>query len=408
MRALRANQSVASMKCAVAHPPHIVVGITDSQSCLNLTGRLCALREAGFRVTLVAGPGDCFTETAAREGVESIALPMRRGIAPFADIVSFLRLWRLLLRIKPEVTEFSSPKAGLLGNAAAALAGVPSRVYLLRGLKLERSTGWKRALLLAAERAASSCAHVVLCNSPSLYGEAIRLRVAPDHKLQMHGQGSSNGVNVERFSPGSSNVRKSLGLSPDIPVLGFVGRLTKDKGVPELTEAFDAILSARPNAFLLLVGWFDAAEDALDNDLCVRILSHPRIHCTGFVNDTAPWYRAMDLMVLPTWREGFPNAVLEAAACGIPVITTLSTGSRDAVLPEVTGLLIPPGYPEAICEAVLILLQDSEKRRRMGEAARSWVVKHFTNERVLGFTTAFYRSMVEGAWKEKSSVEVEG
>jgi glycosyltransferase involved in cell wall biosynthesis len=120
---------------------------------------------------------------------------------------------------------------------------------------------------------------------------------------------------------------------------------------------------------------------------------------TGFVADTAPYYRAMDVMVLPTWREGFPNVVLEAASSGIPVVTTLCTGSRDAVVPEVTGLLIPPGYPEAISEAVLKLLRDPARRRRMGEAARAWVVEHFANERVLGLITAFYKSLLASAAK---------
>ena len=108
-----------------------------------------------------------------------------------------------------------------------------------------------------------------------------------------------------------------------------------------------------------------------------RILSHPGIICTGFVADTAPYYRAMDVLVLPTWREGFPNAVLEAAATGIPVVTTECTGARDAVVPEVTGLLIPPGYPEAIYEAVIKLLRDPERRQRMGRAARAWVLEHY-------------------------------
>jgi glycosyltransferase involved in cell wall biosynthesis len=167
--------------------------------------------------------------------------------------------------------------------------------------------------------------------------------------------------------------------------------------VPELIEAFDTVLKGDPNAHLLLVGWFDASEDALSDALRTRMERHPRIHCTGFVADTAPYYRAMDLMVLPTWREGFPNVVLEAAATGIPVVTTMSTGSRDSVVPEVTGLLIPPGYPEAISEAVLKLLRDSARRRRMGQAARAWVLEHFVNGRVLGLTTAFYKNMLEPA-----------
>ena len=375
--------------------PHIVVGITSPQTCLVLGGRLRTLREAGFRVTLVSSPGALLTHTAAQEGVESVAIPMRREIAPLADLVSLARLWWLLYRLKPEMTEFSTPKAGLLGSMAALLCGVPTRVYFLRGLKLETCTGVKRRILLAAERLASACSHVVLCNSDSLRNQALALRVAPEAKLRLLGSGSSNGVDVERFSPGPGILRARLGLPPDAPVVGFVGRLTRDKGLPELVEAFDAILAARPQAHLLLVGWFDASEDALDRGLRSRIKNHPHIHMTGFVADTAPYYRVMDVMVLPTWREGFPNVVLEAAASGIPVVTTLCTGSRDSVVPEVTGLLIPPGYPVAIFEAVLHLLRNPERRSRMGEAARAWVLENYVNGRVLGLTVRCYKSLLD-------------
>lgn len=375
--------------------PHIVVGITASQSCLILGGRLRTLREAGFRVTLVSGPGELLTRTAAEEGVESIAVPMRREMAPVSDLWSLMRLCWLLYRLKPEITEFSTPKAGLLGSVAAMLCGVPSRVYLLRGLKLETSTGVKRRILLAAERLASACSHAVLCNSESLRNIALALRVAPASKLHMLGSGSSNGVDVEHFSPGPGILRARLCLPSDAPVVGFVGRLTRDKGLPELVEAFDAIMAAKPLAHLLLVGWFDAAEDALDRDLRVRIKNHPRIHMTGYVADTAPYYRVMDVMVLPTWREGFPNVVLEAAASGIPVVTTLCTGSRDTVVPEVTGLLIPPGYPAAISEAVLQLLRNHARRCRMGMAARAWVLENYVKDYVLGLTVRCYKSLLE-------------
>jgi glycosyltransferase involved in cell wall biosynthesis len=388
---------------SVQHPavprdlPRLVVGITSPQTCLVLTGRLRALREAGFRITLVAGPGELLRQTAEGEGVESVALLMRREIAPFADLLSLFRLWRLLRRLKPQLTEFSTPKAGLLGCVAARMAGVPVRVYLLRGLKLETSSGLKRRILLATERIAAASAHLVLCNSESLRTEALAMGIAPAEKLQLLGSGSSNGVDVERFTPGPSDVRQRLGIPLKAQVVGFVGRFTRDKGLPELIEAFDGILKSAPDAHLLLVGWFDAAEDALDGELRARIERHPRIHRTDFVADTAPYYRAMDVMVLPTWREGFPNVVLEAASCGIPVVTTFSTGSRDAVLPEVTGLLIPPGYPEAISEAVLTLLSDPGRRLRMGRTARAWVIEHFVNEHVLGLTTALYKRLVEQA-----------
>ena len=372
-----------------------MVGITSPQTCLVLVGRLRALREAGFRVTLVSSPGELLTSTAESEGVAAVAIPMRREIAPFADLLSLLRLCRLLYRLKPEMTEFSTPKAGLLGSIAAMLCGVPARIYFLRGLKLETCTGFKRRILLAAEKLAAACSHSVLCNSDSLRNEAHTLGIAPENKLRLLGNGSSNGVDVQRFQPGPESLRASLGIPQEADVVGYVGRLTCDKGLPELVEAFDAILAARPNAHLLLVGWFDAAEDALSPELRLHILSHPRIHFTGYVADTALYYRAMDVMVLPTWREGFPNVVLEAASAGIPVVTTLSTGSRDAVVPEVTGLLIPPGYPVAIYEAVLQLLRNPERRSRMGVAARAWVLDHYVNEHVLGRTVRYYKRLLE-------------
>jgi glycosyltransferase involved in cell wall biosynthesis len=377
--------------------PLMVVGITHPQTCLVLSGRLRALKAAGFRVVLISSPGALLRRIAKEEGVHALAISMRRHIAPFSDLVSLIRLGRMIQRLQPDVTEFSTPKAGLLGNLAALWCRVPVRVYMLRGLRLETASGFRRWVLLSAERVASACAHHVVCNSRSLRDTAQDLGVAPAHKLQLMGSGSSNGVDIERFSPGSDEVRETVGIPRGTPVIGFVGRLTRDKGVPELIDAFDEVLRAVPSARLLLVGWFDHSDDAVSEALRQRILAHPGIVFTGYVKDTAPYYRAMDVMVLPTWREGFPNVVLEAAATGIPVVTTMSTGSRDAVLPEVTGLLVPPGYPQAITESLLRLIGRPEDRLRMGCAARAWVMERFVNERVLGLTIGFYRKLVENA-----------
>ena len=365
------------------------------------------LREAGFRVSLLSAPGELLERTARSERVNAYAIPMERGISPMADAVAFLRTWRLLRHLMPDIVEFSTPKAGLLGTVAASLCRIPARIYMLRGLKLETSRGLKRYLLLWAERIASYCAHTVVCNSRSLRERALALGIAPASKLIVLGEGSSNGVDLGRFAPGPSQIRKELKIPREAPVIGFVGRLTADKGLPELLEAFAAILNHEPRAYLLLVGWFDGAEDALDVGARARIEGHPRIVCTGFVRDTAPYYRAMNLMVLPSWREGFPNVVLEAAASGVPVVATYCTGSRDAVIPEVTGLLVPPGYPHAICEAVVGLLRDPDRRRRMSAAARRWVVENYEDRRVLGMAVAFYLKLMRPAVAEVSGSEAE-
>jgi glycosyltransferase involved in cell wall biosynthesis len=377
--------------------PLVVLGVTHPQSCLLLRGRVRALKQAGFRVRIICSPGKMLDRFIAEEGIEANPVSIRRGISPAHDFVALIHLWWILLCLRPELTEFSTPKAGLLGNIAALLASVPVRIYLLRGLKLETSSGLRRHVLLTAERLASWCAHHVLCNSTSLQAEALVLGLAPERKLKLVGDGSSHGVDTRRFAPGPCTIREKKGIEADAPVIGFVGRLTRDKGVPELVEAFEQVLMAEPRARLLLVGWFDVSEDALDPELRSFIESHSRIVCTGFVEDTAPWFRAMDIMTLPTWREGFPNAVLEAAASGVPVITTLATGARDAVIPEVTGLLIPPGYPEAICEAILSLLADAPRRNAMGVAARRWAVERFSEERVMRLTVLLYRTLLSRA-----------
>ncbi|MFZ0304916.1 MAG: glycosyltransferase family 4 protein [Terracidiphilus sp.] len=373
----------------------ILVGVTRHETCLVLRGRLRALRAAGFHVTVVSNPGVLLTRTAALEDVHSVGIPIRRGIAPVADLISLVRLWLLIGRLQPDMVEFSTPKAGLLGTLAAWMRRVPRRVYMLRGLKLEAANGSKRRILLAAERLAVRCAHVVLCNSRSLRAEALALGLGPASKLHLLGEGSSNGVDIGHFAPGRSMVRVRLRLPLEAKVIGFVGRLTCDKGLPELIEAFDQILEREPHAHLLLVGWFDNGEDELPAGLRQRISAHPRIHLTGYVDDPLPFYRAMDVMVLPTWREGFPNVVLEAAATGIPVVTTFSTGSRDSVVPEVTGLLIPPGIPEAITEAVSKLLADPERARRMGRAARAWVLENYVDEHVMRLTSDFYKALLD-------------
>lgn len=378
-------------------PRTIVIGVTHPQTSLVLAPRLRALRRAGFKVVLVSSPGELLHPGATGHGIERVSIPMERGIAPLADLFSFFRLIGLLRRLRPELVEFSTPKAGLLGTLAAKVCGVRHRVYMLRGLRLETASGLKRSMLIGCERLACACAHVVLCNSESLGARALGFGVVSEKKIWMLGEGSSNGVDLERFSPGLSEVRSKLGVAPYAPLIGFVGRLTRDKGIPELIEAFECILQSWPQARLLLVGWFDSSEDALDPRLRSRIEAHPRVHCTGFVQDTAPYYRAMDVMVLPTWREGFPNAVLEAQASGVPVVTTLSTGSRDSVVPEVTGLLIPPGYPGAIAEAVLTLLGDPNRRLRMGRAARAWVSEHYMEQRVLDTAVDFYNGLLASA-----------
>lgn len=394
---------IDGIKANAKHLPrldHILIGVTSSQTCVVLPDRVRAFREAGFRVSLLSAPGDLLNRTGIDTGAGTYAIPMQRGISPLSDCIALIRIWWLIRHLRPDVVEFSTPKAGFLGSIAARLSGVRTRIYLLRGLKLEAAVGLKRLLLLGAEWISARCAHVVVCNSRSLRERAREHGIAPTSKLMLLAQGSSNGVDLLRFSPGPSGVRAALGIPMDVPVIGFVGRLTRDKGLPELLEAFTLLLRRMPDAYLLLVGWFDDGEDSLDRGLIERIESHPRVIHTGFVPDTASYYRVMDVLILPSWREGFPNVALEAAASGVPVVTTYCTGSCDAVVPGVTGLLIPPGNPPAICAAALGLLSNRERLESMGRASRAWVAENYESRYVLGRTIAFYRRLMRPPAKQ--------
>lgn len=377
--------------------PTAVIGITHPQTCLVLRGRLAALRQAGFRVVLISSPGDWATRLAADEGAGHVAIPMNRGLSPLADLVALARLCRTLWKLRPELTEFSTPKAGLLGNLAAWICRVPTRIYMLRGLRLETASGLTRMLLKATERVAAGCSQVVLCNSRSLGEQAQTLGIVPRKKIRLVAYGSSNGVDTDRFVPGPERVRRSLQIPRDAPVVGYVGRLTRDKGIPELLDAFERLLLSEPAARLLLVGWFDESEDRLGEPDRARIVAHPRIIHTGYLSEPAPYYRTMDVMVLPTWREGFPNVALEAAASGIPVIATTATGARDAVVPGETGLLVPPGSPQQLAAAIHRLLGDAALRAAMGKKARAWVEVHFSRQQVLTRTVNLYKSLVRDA-----------
>ena len=388
--------------------PLIVVGVTHPQTCLVLRGRLRALRKSGFRVILISGPGPLAAQIAAKEGVEHLEISMQRKISPLADLASLFRLCIALRRLRPVLAEFSTPKAGLLGNIASWLCRVPLRIYVLRGLRLETAAGPQRWILKLCERIAAACCHLVICNSESLRSQALALGIAPQRKLRVVGSGSSGGVDVQQFAPSpepdSTGVRTRLGIAANVPVIGFVGRLTRDKGIPELLSAFHRVLEHSPQATLLLVGWFDDSEDALSPVERACIEQHSQILLTGFVPDTAPYYHAMDLLVLPTWREGLPNAVLEAAASAIPVVSTQVTGACDAVLPNHTGLLVPPGDSQALAAAVQQLLLAPALRRQMGLAGRAWVAERFANTRVQSLTASLYRRLIYGIGRERLAV----
>ena len=366
----------------------IVYVVTVPLSALALLrGQLRYMREQGMEVLVVSSPGEELSTVVEAEGVEAVKVPMAREISPLRDLVSLWRLYRVLRGLRPDIVNAGTPKAGLLGMMAARLAGIRVRIYTLRGLRLETLGGPKRLVTGLTERVASACAGRVVSVSESLRRAYVGRGLAPLSKVAVLGEGSSNGLDVTRFLPTEENLRRAaelrgrMGLPDDAPVVGFVGRFTRDKGVVELLDASEEVLEAVPDARFLLLGRFEEG-DPIPEGYVRRLEEHPRVLRPGFVPDTAPYYHLMSVLAFPSRREGFPNVPLEAASAGVPTVGLAVTGTVDAVVDGETGLLVPPGDADALARALIRLLKDDALRRRMGEAGRERATEKFANERV--------------------------
>lgn len=365
--------------------PRILLAVTSAVSVPLLRGQARFLRQAGFDVYVVSARGPEL-EQAAQEGATSLAVPMKREISPLSDLVSLLRLCGVMWRVRPVLTNVGTPKAGLLAGLAARLTGVPCRIYTLRGLRAESAIGLKRKLLMFIERLACRCAQQVLCVSPSLRERAVGLGLVDREKTLVPGAGSSNGIDATHFAPTperlarAAELRRSLGVPENALVIGFAGRLTRDKGVPELLQAFNSLRAGQPDLYLLLLGSLEEGDPLSPS--AREALRGPNLLLAGEVADPADHLHAMDVVVLPTHREGFPNLVLEAHAAGKPVVTTRATGAVDSVLDGVNGLLVPVGEVHALAEAIARLLRDPSLRLRLGQAGRERVLRDFRPETI--------------------------
>lgn len=379
------------------HRPRLVFLVTDSISARYLlSGQLSFLARSGFEVSLICSPGRHLEEVRAREGIRCHEFSMEREIHLLRDLQCLFGLIRLLNGLRPDILSASTPKAGLLGMLAGALTRVPHRVRTIRGLRLETTRGWKRLLLSLTERVASFCAHRVVCVSASLRDEVLKRRLTSPNKAVVLGAGSSNGVDSSRFHPaatnGSNDQCLSPGLTPETPVVGFVGRLVRDKGIDDLVRAFQTIVLARfPAARLLAIGDFEPGDPV--GDATRAFLTRGAEALTpGFVENPAPWYRVMTVLAFPSYREGFPNVPLEAAATQIPTVAYEVTGTVDAIQHENTGILVPAGDWKRLGEALCEYLANPELREAHGLAARDRVLEEFPQQVVWQAWASFYRS----------------
>jgi glycosyltransferase involved in cell wall biosynthesis len=357
---------------------------TVPMSLTFLTGQVGYMKARGLAVRAVSSPGEELSSFADREGVPTDAVQMSRTISPLADLVALVKLAGKLRAWRPHIVHAHTPKGGLLGMLAAWLIRVPVRVYHIRGLPFVTASGMRRRLLRWTEIVSCRLAHQVLCVSSSVHDVAVADGLCPPGKIKVFSSG--NGVDSRRrfnphmLEPGArAAARERFSIPVDALVIGFVGRIVRDKGIVELAGAWRQLREEVPNLHLLLVGPTEP-RDPVPPEVLRALQADPRVHLAGADWNTPPLYAAMDLVVLPSYREGFPNVPLEAAAMGLSVVTTNVPGCVDAVRDGETGLLVKPQDTASLTDAIRLYLREPELRRRHGAAGRERVLVEFRQE----------------------------
>jgi glycosyltransferase involved in cell wall biosynthesis len=364
-----------------------IVTIPDSFRTF-FEGQLRYMESRGLDVHAISSPGPLLGEFAEAEGVDVHEVKITRKISPWKDFVSIISLCLVLRRLRPEIVHAHTPKAGLIGMVAAWITRVPVRIYQIHGLPIVTMSGPRRWLLRLSERVACLLAHKVLCVSHSVRAIAIEEQLCRPKKISVLHNGSCNGVDVAcRFNPlrtgleARTRIRRALNMDENSMAIGFVGRLACDKGVFELAEAWGVLSEEIPTLHLLIVG-ADDSRDPIPAALADKLRNHPRAHFIGEIKDIHEYYSAIDVCVLPTYREGLSTVLLEAAAMECPVVASNVPGCVDAVVDGETGFLVPPQDSAALCVAIRKYLRSRDLRVQHGQSARRWVKKTFSREKI--------------------------
>ena len=368
----------------------IIRAVTVPQSLGFCREVMIKMRRMGYDMVAVTSPGPELDELRDVDGFHCVAVPMERHISIVRDLKSLIKMIRVFRKEKPQVVHSMTPKAGMICMVAAWLTYVPVRIHTFTGLVWPTATGMKRKLLMMTDWLTCACATHVIPEGQGVLND-LKNGGITKKPMRVLGYGNVMGVDMERFSPDRFSVKKDAGVFTFV----FVGRIVGDKGINELVEAFVRLHDVHKNTRLVLVGNYEHNLDPVSDITRELIDTNKGIEACGpkYGDDLLQMYVNADCFVMPSYREGFPNTVLEAGAMGLPSIVTDINGSREIIENEKNGLIVPSKNADALYAAMERMLTCVDAREMMRRNARVMIQSRFEKNFVQACQVKFYKEV---------------
>lgn len=363
-------------------------------------GQPLFMKKNGLDIFLASSDGPEISRIEEENNTYVVKLPLTREITPFKDLWALLITYKNIKKINPQIVHTHTPKAGIIGMLASYLARVPNRFHTVAGLPLMEAKGLKKELLKRIEKVTYACATNIYPNSYGLKKYICQNGLCASKKLKVIGNGSSNGIDVtyykrkEEIIQKGDQARKQYNISDDVIVFCYVGRLVGDKGINELLKAYDTIKKNNSSCVLLLVGPREEKLDPLKDETKSYIAKDQSIKEVGYVDDVRPYMAIADIFVFPSYREGFPNVVLQAGAMELPCIVTDINGNNEIIIDGKNGIIVPPKDIEQLSKAMLELMENPSKRKRLSSQARKHIVERYQQIYVWNELLKEYKSAI--------------
>lgn len=377
----------------------ILIAVTSPISYTLLKGQIGYLKRNNFEPVLATSQITVIKNNVEQEGGKAIEIQLEREISLFKDIKAIFSAIKILKTEKPDIVNASTPKAGLIFMIAAFLFPRSFSVFTLRGLRYETLTGVKRKIVWFTEYLTCFLAKKVIVISPSLKEYAVQKGILKPEKAIVFGQGSSNGIDLHRFSPcekikiESRKIKTKLGIPDDGFIFGYVGRIVQDKGLVEVYQAFEKIQKSNTNVYLVLTGSFEK-EDPVPSSVLEKMKNNSNVFFIEYTKQIEYVIGMYDILILYSYREGFGNVVLEASALSKPVIVSDIPGLKDTTANEVTGFVVEGKNSQALAVKMQEYLTDKKLAAIHGINGRKRVVEHFQSETIWNHQVNWYNSII--------------